>query len=37
MQMLERDFRFFHTRRCELGIGCSRKLKPESTTSVEAI
>ena len=32
MQMLERDFRFFHARRCELVMGCSRRLKRESTT-----
>jgi hypothetical protein len=30
--MLKRDFWFFHGRRCELVIGCSRRLKPESTS-----
>jgi hypothetical protein len=35
--MVERDFRFFHARRCELVIECSRKLKPESTTCAETV
>src|SRR5262245_57091573 len=30
--MFERDFCFFHMRRCELLIACSRRLKPESTS-----
>jgi len=37
VQMLKRDFRFFHGKRCKLVFGYSRRLKPESTTAAETV
>jgi len=36
LQMLERDFRFFHPRSCEIVIEYSRRLKTKSTIGAEA-